>query len=211
MTRTAFVTGATGFVGRHLIEQLAAGGWRIVAFHRPSSDLSVLGGLEVEPAAGVLHERESVAAAMPKGVDAVFHVAADTSMWSGHRDRQVRTNVDGTRAVVRAAIERGAGRLVHTSTWGTFDLERSGEITEGSPRAPADSPNGYVRTQLLAEDEVIVRRRRKDRVKTVNIAPFIRHIRLRGRAVSIRVSSDQENTSWRLGVPRLEMRTDGSR
>ena len=37
------------------------------------------------------------------------------------------------------------------------------------------------------------------------------HIRLRGRAVSIRVSSDQENTSWRLGVPRLEMRTDGSR
>lgn len=37
------------------------------------------------------------------------------------------------------------------------------------------------------------------------------HIRLRGRSVSMRVASNQENTSWRLGVPRLEMRTDGAR
>ena len=37
------------------------------------------------------------------------------------------------------------------------------------------------------------------------------HIRLRGRSVSLRVESSQEDTSWRLGIPRLEMRTDGGR
>lgn len=51
------------------------------------------------------------------------------------------------------------------------------------------------------------------RTTTVPVEQYTTHldIRLRGRAVGIRVESDQYNTSWRLGIPRLDVRTDGRR
>lgn len=55
---------------------------------------------------------------MPKGVDAVFHVAGDTSHWSLGDAQQTRVNVDGTRTVAEAALRRGAGRFVLTSSRG---------------------------------------------------------------------------------------------
>ncbi len=51
-----------------------------------------------------------------------FHVAGDTSMWSGRRERQWRTNVDGTRNMVAAALAKRAKKFVHTSTSGVFGL-----------------------------------------------------------------------------------------
>ena len=122
--RTAFMTGATGFIGRNLAEALVAAGWRVTALHRPRSDTGALAALGVDLAEGDILMPESLERAMPEAVDAVFHVAADTSMWSRHDARQTRVNVDGTRNVLAAARARGARRLVHTSTWNVYGLEQ---------------------------------------------------------------------------------------
>jgi dihydroflavonol-4-reductase len=151
--RSAFVTGGTGFLGLNLIEQLIAQHWQVIALHRPSSDIRLLRKFPVRRVEGDILEPENLRRAMPQGVDAVFHLAADISMWSGHNARQTRINVDGTRQVLEAALEAGAGRLVHTSTWNTYGLEQ-GEISEDLRQLGGGSRANYDRTKFLGEEEV---------------------------------------------------------
>ena len=130
---SAFVTGGTGFLGLNLVEQLVALGWQVTALHRRSSDLAHISRFPVDLVAGDLLDPDSLGRAMPEGVTAVFHLAADTSVWSRHDQRQTRVNVEGTSNLIRAAQAAGAQRFVHTSTWMTYGLEQ-GDIAEDSPR-----------------------------------------------------------------------------
>lgn len=152
--RTAFLTGATGFLGRNVLEALLGGGWEVTCLHRPTSRLGDLPSLPVRLAAGELDDRASVLAAMPEGLDTVFHVAGNTSLWPRQRQAQYRDNVVGTRNVVEAARERGARRLVHTSTFVVYRFSPE-PVTEESPKADAGARIHYVRTKLLAEREVL--------------------------------------------------------
>jgi dihydroflavonol-4-reductase len=149
----AFLTGGTGFLGLNLVEQLAAAGWEVTALHRTTSDLSAIRRFAVDLVAGDLTDPASLRRALPQGIDAVFHVAADTSVWSRHDDRQTRVNVDGTRHMVEAALASGAGRFVHTSTWNVYGLEQ-GAISEESPQLGGASWINYNRSKFLAEEEV---------------------------------------------------------
>jgi len=151
---TAFVTGGTGFVGRNLIEQLVRAGWQVTALHRRPEQAAVIRGHGADPVAGDLLDPDTLRRAVPKGVEAVFHVAGDTTLWRRHEARQYRINVIGTRNVVAAALNAGAGRLVQTSTWNVYGLG-FGPVTESDPRVGRDSPVGYDRTKTLAEDEVL--------------------------------------------------------
>jgi dihydroflavonol-4-reductase len=149
----AFVTGGTGFLGLNLVEQLGAEGWQVTALHRTSSDLSEIRRFAVDLVAGDLSDPASLRRALPPGIDAVFHVAADTSVWSRHDERQTRINVDGTRHIVAAALASGARRFVHTSTWTVYGLEQ-GAISEASPKLGGASWINYNRSKFLAEAEV---------------------------------------------------------
>jgi dihydroflavonol-4-reductase len=151
--RSAFVTGGTGFLGLNLIEQLTAQDWQVTALHRPSSDVRLLTEFPVRLVEGDILEPDSLRRALPQGVHAVFHVAADTSMWSGNNAGQIRINVDGTRNLVDAAISAGAGRLIHTSTGNTYGLQQ-GEISEDLPQRGGESRLNYDRTKFLGEEEV---------------------------------------------------------
>src|SRR5512133_2688260 len=95
------VTGSTGFVGSQLCRALAARGHQVRAFHRPTSSLRGLEGLEIERAVGDITQPDSLEAAM-RGVEAVFHAAAQLN---GSTDvkRTYRVTVEGTRAVMQAA------------------------------------------------------------------------------------------------------------
>jgi nucleoside-diphosphate-sugar epimerase len=152
-TPHAFVTGGTGFLGLNLIEQLTAAGWQVSALHRTTSDLSEIRRFPIDLVEGDLTEPASLRRAHPQAVDAVFHVAADTSVWSRHDRRQTRINVAGTRNMVEAALAAGARRFVHTSTWNVYGLEQA-EITEVSPQLGAASWINYNRSKFLAEEEV---------------------------------------------------------
>jgi len=152
----AVVTGATGFVGLNLLRVLCDRGFDVVALHRPSSDLSWLeriGAGDVERRIADVTDAAAVLRAMPAAPDVVFHVAASTNMWSRRNAEQTRINVDGTRHVVRAALERGARRLVHTSSIAAFGIHE-GTIDETTPSNARTSWVNYLRTKALGEDEV---------------------------------------------------------
>ncbi|HEY1694523.1 MAG TPA: NAD-dependent epimerase/dehydratase family protein [Polyangiaceae bacterium] len=156
MARTAFVTGGTGFLGRHVVEQLTSLGWRVVALHRPTSDVRHLKAYGVELAVGSITEPDSLRAAIPEGCDAVFHIAGNTSLWSGDREQQTRENVDGTRFVVEAALAKKARRLVHTSTEGAWGEQQPHEagFDETAKSNALDSFINYERSKYLGELEV---------------------------------------------------------
>ena len=151
----AFVTGATGFLGRNLVEQLAERGWKITAAYRGEAEFEVLRNRDVAGAKCDLLDPEGLTGAIPEGVDAVFHLAADLTMWARHGARQRRTNVDGTRNVVAAARRKGARRFVFTSSWNTWG-HRPGDppLTEDTPQRGDASPVLYDRTKLAAESIV---------------------------------------------------------
>ena len=151
--RTAFVTGATGFVGLNLVEELLAQGWRVIALHRKDSDLKYLRRLPAVRAVGDVTDAASVRRAMPQDVDAVFHVAGDTGLWSQRDAEQERINVGGTRNVVGAALERRARRFVHTSSISAYGLHRI-RIDEGAEQRGASSRVGYERSKFRAEEAV---------------------------------------------------------
>ena len=71
----AFVTGGTGFIGRSLIRQLIARGYRVAALARSQEGAAVLRALGATVVPGDVTDRESMRAAM-RGSDVVFHLAA---------------------------------------------------------------------------------------------------------------------------------------
>jgi dihydroflavonol-4-reductase len=148
----AFVTGGTGFLGLNLVEQLARRGWEIVALHRARSDTARLKRFPVRLAVVDVADQAAVAAAMPEGVDAVFHCAANTTTWSRRFEEQWRDNVGGTAALVTAARLGGAKRFVHVSTGSVYG-HAHGVITEDSPQLPPGG-RGYAASKIAAEQAV---------------------------------------------------------
>jgi dihydroflavonol-4-reductase len=150
MALTAFVTGSTGFVGTHLVHELVSDGWQVSALVREGSPRDALKDLAVEFRQGDVTDAESILRAMPEQVDAVFHVAASTNVWSGNNAMQTRVNVEGTRHVIHAAEQRGARRLVHTSSFIVWGF-RDDRLTEESRRSDNADWINYVRTKWEAE------------------------------------------------------------
>ena len=146
----AFVTGATGFLGRHLVDVLGEAGWQITAMVRDPAAAEALFGTKVRLTQGDLTDPESVRGGMPKGTDAVFHTAADTSTWARHRVRQHAINVQGTQAVIEAATAKKAGRLIHVSSIAVFGIHH-GIITEESETRGTGSRVSYVKTKAAGE------------------------------------------------------------
>jgi dihydroflavonol-4-reductase len=110
----ALVTGATGFIGSHLCQGLLEAGWRVRAFHRPSSSLAALAWLEVEHALGDVTQPETLRKAM-QGVEVVFHAAAMLGR-PRRPEAMYAVTVGGTRHVLAAAAEVGVRRVVQTSS-----------------------------------------------------------------------------------------------
>ncbi len=106
-TRTALVTGGTGFIGSHLVAGLLADGWKVRCVVRPSSNLKWLDGMSIQPVTADLADKDGIALKKAlEGVSAVFHFAGITS--SASDERYARVNTDGTRRIVNAMDEAAA-------------------------------------------------------------------------------------------------------
>lgn len=151
---SVLVTGGTGFLGRHLVRELQADGAVVHGLSRTPESDAALRALGVEPVRGDLAEPGGLAACVPAGAAAVFHTAADTSTWSGHRERQARINVEGTRALAQAALRAGVGCFVHTSSVSSYSHLVHGTLTEDTPRRGGESWINYERTKYLGEEAV---------------------------------------------------------
>ncbi len=152
-TKTAFVTGGTGFLGINLIQQLVSERWEVTALHRPNSDLTHLKSFEVQLKVGSITDIDSLEKAMPKGVEAVFHVAGNTNLWTMRNATQTKDNVEGTSNMVSTALKLKARRFIHTSSIAAYGFH-SETITEQTPSTAAYSKINYFRTKWLAEQEV---------------------------------------------------------
>jgi len=144
---TAFLTGATGFVGGHVLEALLARGERVRCLARDPSRLGP--GAEVVP--GDLRDTAAIRRAV-RGCDVVYHCAADYRLWVPDPLPMYESNVDGTRNVLAAAAEAGVRRVVYTSTVGALGLRADGE--PGDERTAVrleDMVGHYKRSKFLAE------------------------------------------------------------
>jgi dihydroflavonol-4-reductase len=155
---TTLVTGATGFIGSHLTRLLVEQGSRVRALVRPTSHLEAIAGLpgnSVEIVRGDLRDTASVAAAV-RGVDRVFHVAADYRLWASNPREIYDSNVIGTRNLLEACRASRVERVVYTSSVATIAVPRGGVLPNESTRAELDEMIGhYKRSKLLAEREVL--------------------------------------------------------
>jgi dihydroflavonol-4-reductase len=109
------VTGATGFIGSHVVRALAKRGDDLRLLTRRKSQLGLISDLEFERAIGDVTDRRAVRRAMA-GVDRLFHVAGRTSLRAQDRDAVWNTNVRGTRIVLESALEAEVERVVFTSS-----------------------------------------------------------------------------------------------
>ena len=138
--RRALVTGAAGFIGSHLSEELVRRGADVRAFVRYNSagrwgwlDESELRA-ELDVVAGDIRDPETLTAAMTD-VDVVFHLAALIAIPYSYVTplAYVRTNVEGTTNVLEAARTAGVQRVVHTSTSEVYGTARTVPISESHP------------------------------------------------------------------------------
>ena len=164
----AFITGATGFVGSHVARELAAQGADLRLLVRPTSRRDNIAELRAEAAVGDLCEPESLKKAMA-GCEFVFHIAADYRLWVRDPRQMYRANVEGTRAIIRAAQESGIRRVIYTSSVATMGFTREGHIAaEDSPVSIDDMVGHYKRSKFMAEQCALEAGRKGANVVVVN-------------------------------------------
>ncbi len=163
------VTGATGFLGGHLLETLRGDGTRVAALVRSADAAERLRTDGVEAFVGALDDAATLRAALRAPTDAVFHTAADTSPWRGHAARQTQTNVEGTRALLAAAESAGVRRFIHTSSVSAYGQQER-VLDEDAPRLGAQSWINYERTKAAAE-ALVAEAGERGRIETVILNP----------------------------------------
>ncbi|SPA18486.1 putative NAD-dependent epimerase/dehydratase [Cupriavidus taiwanensis] len=145
------VTGAAGFLGSAVARQALARGWRVRVLVRPQSPRTNLAGLPLTVVHGDMRDAAAVAAAL-QGVRYLFHVAADYRLWARDPEDIVRTNVDGTLAVMEAAQRAGVERVVYTSSVATLRVAGAqAPVDETAAMRPHEAIGAYKRSKVLAE------------------------------------------------------------
>lgn len=151
---TALVTGASGFIGAHVAQDLLDQGWHVRALVRPDSIPHRRWPEGCEAFAGDLRDAGAVRRAA-EGADAIFHLAAEYSLARRRAGEVMRTNMEGTANVVAAARATGA-RLVHTSSVATVGIPEDGSPgDENTPLARGQTVGAYKRSKLAAERLVL--------------------------------------------------------
>lgn len=143
---TAFVTGATGFVGWHVAKQLLERGFTVRALSRSGQ----IPELPVDVVKGDLRSPASFAQAL-SGCSHLFHVAADYRLWASDPKEMYASNVEGTRNILTTASHHRLERIVHCSTVGAIGMRRGIVADEDSPVSLADMKGHYKRSKFMAE------------------------------------------------------------
>ena len=150
------VTGGAGFLGSHLVMQLLAAGHSVRVLERPGASVEHLPLDSLELVRADIRDEAAVRDAVA-GCQSVYHLAADANLWRRDRREFDQINRLGTVHVVRAALERGAERILYTSTESILVTRASdGEAVEHLLRAE-DMVGPYCLSKFHAEQEVFRR------------------------------------------------------
>jgi len=143
----AIVTGAAGFLGRHVSRAFRDSGWEVTGF-----DLTEFEEAGIRSVQGDLTNPESVNRSV-NGNEVVVHIGAIGDVYlAGERpELAARVNVEGTAYVIDAAVKNGS-RLIYASTWEVYGEPIREPVDESHPTAP-DHP--YSITKLAGESLVL--------------------------------------------------------
>ncbi len=147
----ALVTGAGGFLGQYLVEQLLDAGWQVRALAR--GNYPALQRPGVERVCVDLRHRESTIAAC-RNQDVVFHAAGVAGIW-GPWQHYYEINTLGTQHIIDGCRQAGVPRLIYTSSPSvTFDGRDQCHVDETAPY-PKHWLCAYPQTKALAEQAVL--------------------------------------------------------
>ncbi len=150
----AFITGATGFLGTNLVHLLIKEGIKVSAIKRPTSNISAFESMPIDWHIGDVLDRDSLMAACPEDVDTIFHIAADTSMWSVKNEQQTKINLQGTSNMIEVALNKKAKRFIHTSSIAAYGLHENQVITEETQQKGDQCFVNYYKTKYQSEQIV---------------------------------------------------------
>jgi UDP-glucose 4-epimerase len=143
--RRILVTGGSGFIGRHVVADLAGAGAQVRVI-----DLEAHADPEVEIVQGDVADADVLDAALQGGIDSIVHLAAVTSVLRSmeHPEKTFQTNVAATAALLEAGRAAGAKALVFASTNAVTGPMKAPAITEGAILNPLTP---YGATKAAAE------------------------------------------------------------
>jgi dihydroflavonol-4-reductase len=149
------VTGASGFIGKHLIARLQHDGHAVTALVRPTSDVSALRAAGVHLASGDVTEPNTLAPAL-RHQEVVFHLAAVVGKTPGGWSNHLAVGVQGTANVIDAAVNAGVERLISLSSYAVYARHPDGvPLEETAPlNEDPESWNHYARQKVLSEQLV---------------------------------------------------------
>lgn len=152
MARRALVTGATGLVGSHIVEQLARDGWEVRGLSRSKRSDEIIRSFGAEPFSGDVADVESLRRAAA-GRDVVFHTAAAITEGGGWETYR-RMNVDGTSAMI-GAVESSGARLLQLSSVAVYGssgrYSAGGKTSEETELGPLRERSYYARSKRESE------------------------------------------------------------
>ena len=147
------VIGASGFLGSHVTRQLVAAGEDVRVMLRRTSSTKAIEDLDVERFYGDVFDSAALKEAM-SGCDVVYYCVVDARMWLRDPTPLFRTNVDGLRRVLDAAVEADLRKFVFTSTTGTLAISNHRPVTEADPHN-WDQGGAYIESRVAAENLVL--------------------------------------------------------
>lgn len=148
------VTGATGFLGSHLVERLLSRGDEVRALARKSSNTRHLKTTGAEIVLGEVEHYDSLLPAV-EGVDVVYHAAARVTPGWGSWKAFYTSIVEGTDNLLRACVDAGVPRFLHVSTGSVHGKHCEGDTPacETTTRHVTFGPDSYYDyAKLKAED-----------------------------------------------------------
>jgi nucleoside-diphosphate-sugar epimerase len=164
------ITGATGLLGSHIVEQLRERGRPVRALVRPTSDRSWLDAQGVDLAEGDVADPASLERAC-QGCDVVYHAAAKVGDWGPWAEFQ-RITIDGTRNVVSAAAVAGVRRVVHISSISVFGYYTKDQtIDESFPVGHKVYKWAYYSRSKLAAERIVRQAHESGQIDVVVIRP----------------------------------------
>ena len=155
----SLVIGASGFLGSHVTRQLVERGDDVRVMLRHTSSTRAIDGLKVEHCYGDIFDDAALQKAM-SGRDVVYYCVVDARMWLRDPAPLFRTNVEGLRHVLDAAVAADLSRFVFTSTTGTLAISDTQRVTEDDP-VNWNQGGAYVESRVAAEKLVLQYAREK--------------------------------------------------
>lgn len=158
MSRSVFITGATGFIGAYITQQLVEKGYRVKALRRSNSKIPFFipssVWQKVEWVEGDVLDVIALDEAM-NDVDLVIHSAAVISFDTGAKDNMNQVNIEGTANVVNIALEKNIQKLLHVSSVAALGRTQSGDhVTEEKKWQESKINTQYAISKHKAEMEV---------------------------------------------------------